>query len=337
MQVTITQAKDLVMDTLRAQLVPFLTSSPGIGKSSLAAAIAEEYDLELIDVRLSQMDPADLLGFPMTQGDKAGYLPMDTFPIEGDKIPEGKKGWLLLLDEFNSAPMSVQAAAYKIVLDRMVGQHKLHPKVATMAAGNLTTDKAIVNRISTAMQSRLIHFEIKVDLDSFIKWADNNKIDHRIKSFVQFKPEALHKFDPNHNEETFPCPRTWEFTSRLIKPMDDLPITKLPLIAGAIGEGMAREFFSYSQVYGKIPTIGQIASDPENVSMGDEPSVHHALAGLVGHHMTVKNADNLMKFLSRLGIDYQVITLRAAIARDPEIMETKAVKGWISHHADELM
>ena len=81
----------------------------------------------------------------------------------------------------------------------------------------------------------------------------------------------------------------------------------------------------------------QIKSDPENVSIGDEPSVHHALAGLVGHHMTVNNADVLMKFLTRLGIDYQVITLRAAIARDPEIMETKAVKSWISTHADELM
>jgi hypothetical protein len=42
-------------------------------------------------------------------------------------------------------------------------------------------------------------------------------------------------------------------------------------------------------------------------------------------------------FLKRLGIDYQVITLRSAIARDPDIMETKEVKAWISHNASELM
>jgi hypothetical protein len=219
----------------------------------------------------------------------------------------------------------------------MVGQEKLHPKVAVMAAGNLMTDKAIVNRVSTAMQSRLIHFEIKVDLDAFIDWADRNGIDHRIKSFVQFKPEALHKFDPNHNEETFPCPRTWEFMSRLIKPLDNIEIRKMPLLAGAIGEGMAREFHGYTQVFQKIPTIDQIKKNPENITIATEPSIQHALAGLVGHHMTKNNADPLMRFLKRLGIDYQVITLRSAIARDPDIMETKEVKAWIATNAEELM
>jgi MoxR-like ATPase len=108
MLVNISSAKELVYDVLKAKLVPFLQSSPGIGKSSLAKQLAEENDLELIDVRLSQLDPTDLSGLPFRKGDKAEYLPMNTFPLEGESVPEGKEGFLLLLDEFNSAPMSVR-------------------------------------------------------------------------------------------------------------------------------------------------------------------------------------------------------------------------------------
>ena len=105
----------------QSQLTPFLKGSPGIGKSDIYKQIAKRYQLKLIDVRLSQCDPTDLAGFPFLNGDKASYKPMDTFPLESDPIPAGYKGWLILLDEINSAALAVQAASYKLTLDRMVG------------------------------------------------------------------------------------------------------------------------------------------------------------------------------------------------------------------------
>ena len=337
MEISTANCKELILDVLKAQLVPFVAGSPGIGKSAIAFEIAKENNLEVIDIRLSQLDPSELQGFPMKMGDKAGYVPMNIFPIESDPIPVGKNGWLVLLDEFNSATMATQAAAYKLVLDRMVGMYKLHPRAAVIAAGNLVTDKAIVNRISTAMQSRLVHFQLSVDHEAWIKWADKNDIDHRIKSFIHFKPQALYNFNPSHNEETFPCPRTWEFSSKLIKPYSELPYDKLPLLAGAIGEGMAREAFAFFKIYGEVPTIQEIQSNPTGVRLGDEPSLHYALSGLIAHHLSDKNANALLKFLARLNIDFQVICLRSAIARNSEIKKSQAVKDWIVHNAREML
>ena len=91
-------AEALVLDVLKAKLVPFLTSSPGVGKSSLARQIANKHHLELIDVRLSQVDPVDLNGLIMKVGDKVEYAPLNLFPLEGTPLPEGKKGWLVLLN-----------------------------------------------------------------------------------------------------------------------------------------------------------------------------------------------------------------------------------------------
>lgn len=116
-QVKISQAISMITKYLRVGLVPMLRGSPGMGKSSIVHQIAKEYNLLVIDLRLSQCDPTDLMGFPQIKGNKAGYVPMETFPIEGDALPvnpetgEQYAGWLLFLDEFNGATTAVQASA----------------------------------------------------------------------------------------------------------------------------------------------------------------------------------------------------------------------------------
>ena len=149
MQVRISQATSMLTKYLQAKLVPMLTGSPGIGKSQIIHKIAEDFNLKVIDLRLSQCDLTDLLGFPQITGSKAGYVPMDTFPIQGDKVPDGYSGWMLFLDEMNGAVPAVQAAAYKLILDRMVGSYHLHKNVAIVCAGNLETDNGIVNPMPT--------------------------------------------------------------------------------------------------------------------------------------------------------------------------------------------
>lgn len=340
--VTIREAKILVMDILKAGLVPFLGSSPGIGKSDMSRQIAKEFNLKFVDERLSSADPTDLNGFPMILNPgadrvKAGYIPMETFPIVGDPVPKGYNGWLLCLDEFNSAPLAVQAAAYKVILDKQVGKHKLHKQVATICAGNLVGDKAIVNRLSTAMQSRLIHYHIICCPKAWMIWANKHDIDHRVKSFIKFKPELLHDFDPDHTDKTFPCPRTWEFMSKIIKTWKDIPQSKMPTLAGTVGGGAAMVFFSYCQIFEEIPTIEDIIANPTGVSFGRDPSMEHAIAGLVGQYMTPSNANKLVEFITRLGIEFQVTTLRSAIARDPLVKKETNVGKWINTNAMELM
>lgn len=111
MQVKISQAIPMLASYIRAKLVPMLVGSPGCGKSQIIYKIAEDYNLKVIDLRLSQCDPTDLAGFPTVAGKKADYVPMAHFPIEGDPIPAGYSGWLLFLDEATSAPPAIQAAA----------------------------------------------------------------------------------------------------------------------------------------------------------------------------------------------------------------------------------
>jgi hypothetical protein len=337
MKVTALEAKPLLIDALKANLVPFLRSSPGLGKSSLIQQIAEDHNLQLIDIRLSQMEPTDLLGLPFREGDQAKYIPFNLFPLANHPLPTNQKGWLILLDEFSSASLAVQAAAYRLILDHQVGDYPLHPKARLICAGNLLSDKAIVTRLSTALQSRLCTLELIPCLKSWITWADLNNIDHRIKSFLNFKPEGLHRFNPNFEEESFPTPRTWEFLNRLLNLWSTVTYEKLPLIAGVIGESMAREFYSFTQIYNQLPTLESIQANPTDVPIPNEPSIHFALSGMIAEHLSPTNVVPLMQFLERLGIDFQVITLRSAIAKTPALREAAPIRTWIRTNARERL
>lgn len=351
-EVTLKQAKPLIMDTLRAHLTPQLVSSPGVGKSAIMREIAEEWNLKLIDIRLTEYDPTELNGYPFILNPKdemhlvrAGHVPMVTFPTEHDPLPVNPKtgkpfrGWLILLDEFPSAPLAVQAAAYKITLDRMVGNHNLHKNCFVATAGNKATDKAIVKKLSTAQQSRLITLVIKACSDTWLEWAERVNIDYRVRSFIRWKPEEIHRFDPNHADLTFPCPRTWHFISRLAtaNKWEDIPHEKLPLLAGTVGHAAAQMFFSFCEVFGRLPDIKDICYDPEGCQLPNEISVHHAAAGLVAHHINKDNAAPLIRFLNRLPADLQTVTLRNAIKRDDELRQVKEVLVWASRNTKELI
>jgi hypothetical protein len=359
--VSVGQAKPMVATAMKCGLTAMLHGSPAIGKSSIIHQLAADHDVKVIDLRLSQCDPTDLLGFPSIDPvtKKAGYAPMDTFPIAGDelpikydvdnkpimiddpdnpgqKIPARYRGWILFLDELTSAPPAVQAAAYKLILDRMVGQHKLHRNVAIVGAGNLEGDNAIVQPMSTALQSRLVHLNLTLNTKEWLEWALENGIDYRVTSYISFKPNALYTFDPNHTDKTYAAPRTWEFASRLLGLLGLKDAQLLPLTAGTISEGVAREFLIFCKIFDELPTIDSIINAPQAVKVPGEPSVLWALTGSIGAHATRDNAGALMEYVKRIPVEFQVVALRDMVRRNRPLMTVPSVRDWIQANANRL-
>lgn len=316
------EVKPEIVACMEVGLVPFLASSPGLAKSALMREIAEEYKLMMIDVRLSQYAPEDLCGLPMKDGAgnsaRARYVPFDTFPVEADQIPDGYNGWLLFFDEFNTTSKSVQAASYKIVLDRMVGPNKLHPACFVVAAGNLATDRAIVNPMSTAMQSRLIHYEMKSDFQDFMTHAIKAGFDSRLLAFLEFQPSKLHSFRPDHSDHTFACPRTWEFASKLItgKAIKEVPIARL---AGALSDGVAVELHTFLKEFDKLPSYAAIIASPDKHPVPREPSTCYALISMLVEKFDLQTFPKVATFVKRMPTEFQVIYFRNLLRRHPKM------------------
>jgi|21_taG_2_1085346.scaffolds.fasta_scaffold09651_4 hypothetical protein len=338
------ELKVALIADFKAGLTPMVASSPGMGKSDIIRSIAKQFNLKIIDFRVSQCEPVDMQGYPGTINDpnvnnlmRMTFHVPEYFPIETDKVPNGYEGWLLFLDEFNSGTKQTEAAAYRLILDREVYKHKLHDKCLIAAAGNLTTDRAIVNTQSTAVTSRLNHYRMRIDHEVWINWANENKIDHRIISLIKFKPEILHKFNPATNELTFPCPRTWAFASKVIKPYDKIDrITKIRL-AGTVGEGAAVELATFSEIYQNLPTIEQILASPsKGWRVPKEPSEKYAVTTLLAHNCNADTVDKIVTANRRLATEFQIITLREIYKMNPDLKEHPAIKQWRLDHAGEL-
>jgi hypothetical protein len=222
------------------------------------------------------------------------------------------------------------------MLDRMVGNRKLHSKVAIVAAGNLETDNAIVEEMSTALQSRLAHYELVVDYEAWLEWAMTNSIHHYITSFIKWKPTALQNFKPDSPDYTYACPRTWEFASRFLYQRELKDPLLLVNLVGVLGEGMAREFLGYCKIYGQLPTQEEILAAPNIVAVPDDRSVLWAITGSIACWVKEQTVGKLMEYVNRFPKEFQVVCLKEMVKRNAAISQTPAVSQWISSNAVEL-
>jgi hypothetical protein len=348
LEATPLQARQILADNIRADLVTFMKGPPSTAKSAMTASLADEYNMLLIDYRLAQCDPTDLLGFPQVDPvtGRARYAPMETFPLEGDELPINPKtgkqysGWLLFLDEFNSAGKEVQKAAYKLLLDRMVGMFRLHPNVRIVCAGNREEDGALVEEMSTALQSRMCHLRLRPDHASFMGHIRSEEWDHRIISFLEFKPSLVYTFDPDKAEVemTYGCYRTWEFIHKQLKNIPDVDTKEnlLLLFSSAIGEGIAREFITYLKNFAKLPKIRDIISHPASARIPKEPGQLYALSGAIGVNADKTTISSLVQYTLRMAKEYQVITLRNVLKNDMSLMSEPALEKWAEENHKEL-
>ncbi|MGI6354309.1 MAG: ATP-binding protein [Lentisphaeria bacterium] len=319
---TYEQLFPLVKATLEAGISVLILGPPGIGKSSLAAALAKHMDKPLIDIRLAQKDPAELGGV---------YFPnRDTMTLELLPPAWVKKACaepcLVFLDEINAAITRLhQAAAYQIVLEKRIGEYAFHPNTIVLAAGNREDDQSIVTPLSAALCNRFAHFEMRPETDSWLRWAADHDIHEHIMAFIRtYGEEVLFDASPGN---AFPTPRSWEMASRFMSRVQ--PEDYRRILAACVGMPMADRFCKYLELYRRI-NAEKIIAGQEKVDFiqNSEPSFLYAaifaVAGYLSHtKVPDKHLANIVQFLCSpgLGAEYQILLLRQLRSRAPALLD----------------
>lgn len=201
----------------------------------------------------------------------------------------------------------------------MTGQHKLHPKVMIVCAGNLATDRAIVNNLSTAMQSRVIHLEMEVNNNEWLEdVAIKYNYDSRIIAFLSYMPQKLMDFRPDHNDKTFSCPRTWEFMNDLIKG-HEVTHEDAGLYAGTITSGVAIEFINFTKVFATMPKYSDIIKNPTTHMLPPDNASKWATIVHILEHLKEEHFSDILKYINRLSAEFRTLFFRILIIRKPEL------------------
>lgn len=311
----------------------FLWGPPGIYKSDVVAQVAKEGKLELRDVRLNLLDPVDLKGFPTPA--KVGTKQVMSW-LPPDFLPQKGKG-ILFLDEFNSAPQSVQAAAYQLTLNRKIGDYELPEGWSIVCAGNRAGDRSVVHNMPAALANRLIHIDCEVDVDDWIDWGIKvGNISDGTRGYIRYRPGNLciTKIDPGMR--AFPTPRSWAFADQIIN--SGLPADiELELLKGTVGEGCAAEYMGYIREQKNLPDIDKIMLDPDNVKVPDSPATRHAIVAALEARVNSKNVDRFLKYVKRMSKEFEVVFMTASIRHDDDITSTKCFIDWARENRSVLV
>jgi len=311
-----------------------LWGAPGVGKSQVTAQLAKNLNMVLLDVRAILFDPVDLRGIPHIDKDENG-INRTTWAIP-DFLPNeerhGKTG-ILFIDEINAAPPSVQAAFYQLMLDRKLGDYELPEGWYIFAAGNREKDRAVVNKMPTALSNRLIHIDFDIHTDDWVEWAISSNLAPEIISFIKFKSDLLHDFDTS--QRAFPTPRTWEFASDMLPHVNSS--NELDLLAGTVGEGAAGEFIAFLRVWRDLPSVESIIANPTGIAVSKDPSILYAITGSLAHKSTEETFEPIIKYVERIDVEYQVLFMREIAMRDANLKSNKHFIRWASANTDVML
>lgn len=241
--------------------------APGIGKSSIVEQLASVHQLEVVDIRLSQLAPTDLRGLPVAEAGVSKWFPPEFLPQQGRGI--------LFLDEINMAPPTMQGMAQQLILDRRVGSYVVPDGWFVWAAGNRKEDRAGVFEMPTPLANRFLHLQVEPDFESFKTYAIGQGIHEQIIAFLCFRPSLLHKIDPQ--QPAWCSPRSWMMASTLHYNGLDL--------APAIGVAASAEFQAFGLTYQLLPDLLPILEGKgSDLPFPVEPSARYAtVIGLTIH------------------------------------------------------
>lgn len=193
-----------------------LCGGAGVGKTSMIDNLAKELDYNYVKLNLSQIsDPSDLVGWPCKEhyackGEECAWISSElineyikngwTISEEtrmGYAVPmwlkqlDPTKGSIVNLDDFSRCTPAIAQAVMEIICRQEYISWKL-PKYTTLVmTENPDNGDFNVSSMDEALASRYMKFDIKFDVQSWARWAENSKIDGRVINFLLSYPEVM--------------------------------------------------------------------------------------------------------------------------------------------------
>ena len=263
---------------------------PGIGKTQVAEALAAYVGGKLYDVRLTQIDTADLRGLPYYDHETRTtqwYRPED-LPREGTPA-------VLFLDEITAASPLLQPTVYGFLQERRVGLHVIPDATMIIAAGNTVDDGAVAYEMGTAISDRLIHMVVQADAADWLSsYALAQNLHPAVSAFIKSRPDMLETLAASMEAEHMiaATPRSWDRVSHIMNHVEDRD-TRMIMIAGTVGSAVASEFLRAAEDIEASVNVEALVNAPRKSRGPLYPETLHSLNALIFGLVGYVNDENV--------------------------------------------
>lgn len=250
----------------------------GIAKSAGVHFAAAELGYCVVDFRAGEILPEDVggIGIPRLQHYDDGIAEQlveravpDIITSVREAVRETGKPCILFLDEITSAVPAVQAALFQVLLDRRAGGRDFPPGTEVVAAGNLVTDRSLVEELARPLLNRaMVYNYTGPTFEEFNAYMEKRDFHPIIRTFLKVHEEYVcDKIDPE--SEQSPTPRSLETASDLLKSGKANGNFRLTALAATLGGACAHELTAFVDMHDQLTPIEVILADPADCKMPD--------------------------------------------------------------------
>jgi MoxR-like ATPase len=310
--------------SIQAKVPVILWGSPGIGKTSILKAIANQLKVIIEIIVGNNREPSDVLGLPINTPDGVVYSP----PAWAKRLAAAVQG-ILFLDELTTALPAMQAAFLRVANERVVGEIELGDEISVVAAANPSDIAANGSDLNAALANRFFHLPWGIDSRDWARnmrqvwkggkkngfdtpvivslpqsWETELEVSYSlIAEFIEKNPQLLDQCPEDIDKAggAWGSPRSWEMLAVLLgagraakAPKDVIEL----FVAGTIGNQIAPTFLTWLEK-NDLPDPETVLNDPISFQFpkGRNDRVHTICAAIYAAYMRDKTADRYRQAL----------------------------------------
>ena len=247
-----------------------LLGPPGVGKTDLIRATHDQLfpDLPLVTLIVSTIDPTELHGLPVVGAD--GAVSRAAWSWAQEIVEAG--GGTVFLDELSTATPASQAAALRLILEKVAGDTPLPKATRFVAAANPPDSAAGGWDLAPPLANRLAHISVgeygtaaacaalsRSLVTGWVEWltqrhvttVGQRKASATVAAFVRSNPAALFDFPSSEAQRSgaWASPRSWASFTRALSVAADHGAwaTGVDLCGSFVGPGIAPAFSSFAR------------------------------------------------------------------------------------------
>lgn len=331
-----------------------LKSAPGRGKTSVLSEaprlISERTgkSMGLVVINGPLLTPADSIGYlvprKVTGEDGREHVEsVYTDPFwfrtrEGKRLDEFDGG-IIVVDEADKMDVDVKKVIGEAALSGRLGPHQLPEGWIIWMAGNRQKDRSGSTKELDHLINRRMEIDITDDIESWNDWANENGVSPLVRAFANQNVHVVFSDGVPDKQGPWCTPRSLVEADKYLQivrgkgqefPSDPITIEE---VGGMIGDAAAGQLFAFVTLEREMPKYEDIIADPKGTKIPEKPDASMLVCYNLAHRVTLEEAEPVIEYMNRLGKEFGVIFGKAAVQRDPKLVQSKGMIKWIKDNA----